>query len=126
MIKSLTLHNCVSWPLAFQSKNLCCKIWTLKQGYLTIKLIQNLQKKTIFILGGSPYGYMSHCSLCRTEVLGIFQNVLKWVWKLPASSLFPTSCQPPHQDVAPWSCGCPRTPSREPIRRLFRAGRPLW
>ena len=24
----------------FQSKNLCCKIWTFKQGYLTMKLIQ--------------------------------------------------------------------------------------
>ena len=55
MIKSLTLHDCVSWPLGkptssktdefsekfhFQSKNLCCKIWTFKLGYLTMKLIQ--------------------------------------------------------------------------------------
>ena len=26
----------------FQSKNLCCKIWTFKQGYLTMKLIQSV------------------------------------------------------------------------------------
>ena len=32
----------------FQSKNLCCKIWTFKQGYLTMKLIQsNSQFKKI-------------------------------------------------------------------------------
>ena len=26
----------------FQSKNLCCKIWTFKQGYFTMKLIQSV------------------------------------------------------------------------------------
>ena len=72
----------------FQSKNLCCKIWTLKQGYLTIKLIQNLQKKNDFYFGGLPLWIyvtlfvMSHwsipirhfskCSQVGLEVAGLF------------------------------------------------------
>ena len=50
----------------FQSKNLYCKIWTFKQGFLTMKMIQ----KNLFRVCFHPITMLNICATCISWEIG--------------------------------------------------------